>query len=165
MLIKELVRYKAWADLLFFDCVAQLTESQLVLPQPITFGSLIRTLNHSYLMDYAWKSNLLGTPHGLTTRNPQDHPPFNDLRAKQAEIDKWYIEYTDSLTQQELDSTVYFEFIGGEKSQLTRSEILFHVVNHTTYHRGHAAAMLYQFGISPPTTDFPVYLKQNSDAA
>jgi uncharacterized damage-inducible protein DinB len=34
-----------------------------------------------------------------------------------------------------------------------------HVVNHTTYHRGHIAAMMYQMPARPPTTDLPVFLR------
>jgi uncharacterized damage-inducible protein DinB len=33
-------------------------------------------------------------------------------------------------------------------------EILLHVVNHGTYHRGQIAAMLRQLGHVPPSTDF-----------
>ena len=42
---------------------------------------------------------------------------------------------------------------------MTRAEILLHVVNHSSYHRGHVGDMLYQSGIEPPTTDLPVYLR------
>ena len=39
-------------------------------------------------------------------------------------------------------------------------DILLHVVNHSTYHRGHAADILYHLGIAPPTTDLPVFLRE-----
>ena len=42
---------------------------------------------------------------------------------------------------------------------MSREDILLHVVNHTTYHRGHIADMLYHLHISPPTTDLPVFLR------
>jgi uncharacterized damage-inducible protein DinB len=41
-----------------------------------------------------------------------------------------------------------------------RSEMLLHAVNHGTYHRGNVAALLYQIGRTPPTTDLPVYLRE-----
>ena len=37
--------------------------------------------------------------------------------------------------------------------------ILLHVVNHTTYHRGHITAMLNQMGVQPQATDLPVFLR------
>ncbi|MGH8147263.1 MAG: hypothetical protein ACREPY_13125 [Rhodanobacteraceae bacterium] len=33
------------------------------------------------------------------------------------------------------------------------------MINHTTYHRGHAADILYGIGVSPPTSDLPVFLR------
>jgi uncharacterized damage-inducible protein DinB len=54
---------------------------------------------------------------------------------------------------------VNFTFIGGGAASLTRADIVLHVVNHGTYHRGNVAAMMYQLGVAPPTTDLPVYLR------
>jgi uncharacterized damage-inducible protein DinB len=38
-------------------------------------------------------------------------------------------------------------------------EMLLHVVNHSTYHRGYVADMLYESGSRPPTLDLPVFLR------
>ena len=58
--VKTMMRYKAWADELFLAKVAQLSEAQLVAPQPIIFGNMLRTLYHSYAMDRVWQAHLLG---------------------------------------------------------------------------------------------------------
>jgi len=63
-----------------------------------------------------------------------------------------------------LGEIVEFEFIGGGRGAMSRREILLHVVNHTTYHRGHAADILYHINIFPPTTDLPVFLRGSIDA-
>jgi uncharacterized damage-inducible protein DinB len=42
---------------------------------------------------------------------------------------------------------------------MTRVEILQHLVNHTTYHRGAVAQMMYEASSRPPTTDLTVYLR------
>lgn len=157
--IRTLTRYKAWADDVFLSVIAALPQSELVAPRPIYFGSLIRTLNHSYLMDFVWQSHLLGRPHGLATRNPVDHPPIQELIALQRQIDTWYVDYAESLSHEQLEEVVNFEFIGGGRGAMSREEILLHVVNHTTYHRGHVADMLYHLDVFPPTTDLPVFLR------
>lgn len=160
--VQTLTRYKAWADEVFLAVVAGLSESELGAPRPITFGSLIRTLNHSYSMDYVWQSHLLGRPHGLVTRNPVDHPPIHSLVASQRQMDAWYVEYADSLSSGQLGEVVEFEFIGGGIGAMSRGDILLHVVNHTTYHRGHVADMLYHLNVVPPTTDLPVFLRASA---
>lgn len=156
--LRMLTRYKAWADAEFYRCVADLSPEQLEAPQPILFGSLIRTMNHSYLMDYVWKANLLGQKHGLTSRSPRDCPDFDTLQEQQMALNDWFVEYSEALTDEQASQDVVFDFIGGGSGTMNRAEILHHLVNHNTYHRGHVADMLYHFNLSPPTTDLPVYL-------
>lgn len=157
-----LTRYKAWADDVFLSTVSSVPAADLVAPRPIVFGSLIRTLNHSCAMDYVWQCHLLGKPHGLTTRNPEHCPAIEELAASQRSLDEWYVGYADSLTEGQLAEAVEFEFIGGGSGRMARRDIILHVVNHATYHRGHAADMLYHLGIFPPTTDLPVFLRQQA---
>jgi uncharacterized damage-inducible protein DinB len=114
-------------------------------------------------MDFVWQCHLLGKPHGLTTRNPADHPALEDLLASQRRIDAWYVDYADSLSQEQLDEVVEFEFIGGGAGAMSREDILLHVVNHTTYHRGFVADLFYQVPARPPTTDLPVYLRDTGN--
>lgn len=161
-----LTRYKAWADDVFLSTISNVPVFELTAPRPIVFGSLIRTLNHSYAMDFVWQCHLIGKPHGLTTRNPEHCPGIEELVISQRGIDAWYVDYAMSIGGQSLGEIVAFEFIGGGSGRMTRQEILLHVVNHSTYHRGHVADMLYELGIFPPTTDLPVFLaKQSTDGA
>jgi uncharacterized damage-inducible protein DinB len=157
--LSELVRYKAWANGLLFDALAKLPAADLTAPRPIVFGSILRTVNHVYAMDQVWQAHLEGRPHGFTTRNPPDAPPLAELRAAQEKIDAWYVSYADSLPQRDEAEKVSFTFIGGGAATLSRRDIVLHVVNHGTYHRGNVAAMLYPLGVAPPTTDLPVYLR------
>jgi uncharacterized damage-inducible protein DinB len=163
--IKTLTAYKAWADELFFAAIATVPEDELSAPRPIYFGSLIRTLHHSYAMDKVWQAHLLGMPHAYTTRNPAEHPAFHELRSLQKNIDAWYADYAQSLSDEDLAREVHFTFIGGGPGMMTCNDILLHVVNHTTYHRGHVADMLYTLSIFPPTTDLPVFLQQQQIAS
>ena len=161
--MQVLTRYKAWADDLFLSVVSEVPVAELAAPRPISFGSLIRTLNHSYAMDYVWQSHLLAKPHGLTSRNPEHCPTMEELAAAQRKMDNWYVDYASSLLDQELSELVEFDFIGGGHGSMSRRDILLHVVNHTTYHRGHAADILYHLNIFPPATDLPVFLREQSN--
>ena len=157
--LRKLMRYKEWADRLLFQSLARVPPDQLARPQPIVFGSLLRTLNHVYAMDEVWRAHLSGRPHGFTTRNPQDCPGFAELRTGQADMDAWYVGYADNLDEALCDQEVRFEFIGGNPGAMSRRDMLLHVVNHGTYHRGHVADMMYLLNVQPPTTDFPVFLR------
>ena len=158
--LQTLMRYKAWANELVFAAAAQLPQAELTAPRKIVFGSMLRTLKHVYAMDEVWRAHLEGRPHGYTTRNPEACPPLTELRDAQEAIDGWFVLYADSLSRE--DEIVDFHFIGGGPGAMTRRDILLHVANHGTYHRGNVAAMMYQAGVAPPTTDLPVFLKRLS---
>lgn len=157
--LRMLMRYKAWTNRLLFQSLAHLPAAALSQPQPIVFGSLLRTLNHVRAMDEVWRAHLSGRPHGFTTRNPQECPEFAPLRAAQVDLDVWYVRYADSLDETVCDELVRFEFIGGTPGSLSRRDMLLHVVNHGTYHHGHIADMMYALNVHPPTTDLPVFLR------
>ena len=155
--LRMLMRYKAWANELVFDAVAKLPEAELTAPRKIFAGNLLRTLNHTYAMDDVWRAHLEGRAHGYDTRNPKAAPPLDELRDLQKAMDGWYIEYSEKLGAEKEAEIVHFRFIGGGPGSMARRDILLHVANHGTYHRGNVAAMLYQIGVVPPTTDLPVW--------
>jgi uncharacterized damage-inducible protein DinB len=157
--LETLARYKAWANERLYAMLVGLSVDQLAAPTPIFAGSILRTLNHVYLMDVVWKSHLLGVSHGLTTRNPETAPPLAELRDAQRDIDAWYIDYAKTMTPETCNEVVDFTFIGGGEGSMQREDIVLHVVNYTTYHRGHVTAMLNQIGVQPQATDLPVFLR------
>src|ERR1700754_497911 len=94
----KLARYKAWANELLYADVARLPADALTQPDPIIFGNLLRTLHHTYAMDYVWRAHLIGEPHGLTSRNPDHFPSFPEVRDAQRAMDQWFIDYVNGLT-------------------------------------------------------------------
>jgi uncharacterized damage-inducible protein DinB len=158
--LSTLMRYKAWANELIFSAAAKLPEGELTAPRKIIFGNLLRTLNHVYAMDEVWRAHLEGRPHGYDTRNPEACPPLAQLREAQRSMDAWWIDYANALPEAKHEEIVSFRFIGGGPGAMTRRDILLHVANHGTYHRGNVASMMYQAGTPPPTTDLPVFLKR-----
>lgn len=157
--LRTLMRYKAWANELVFAAAAKLPEAEVIAPRKIVFGNLLRTLNHVHAMDEVWRAHLEGRPHGYATRNPEACPPLAELREAQKAMDAWWVGYADALPEAKRDEVVNFRFIGGGPGSMTRRDILLHVANHGTYHRGNVASMMYQAGIAPPTTDLPVFLR------
>jgi uncharacterized damage-inducible protein DinB len=81
------------------------------------------------------------------------------LQSQQKEIDQWYINFVSELEEKDLDEIITFEFVGGGDGEMSVSEIIFHVVNHGTYHRGFVSDMMYQIPLSPPANDYTVYLR------
>jgi uncharacterized damage-inducible protein DinB len=157
---RMLARYNAWANQLIFDAVAALPEGEATKERASLFKNMVHTLNHNYVIDLIWQAHLEGRDHGFAARNTKDHPPLADLSRKQQAVDAWYIAWSDGISDAALDETVRFTLIGGNPGAMTRGEILLHVINHTSYHRGFVADLFYQVPARPPTTDLPVYLRE-----
>jgi len=162
---RMLTRYNNWANQLIFEAVAALPEGEPTKPRSTLFKNMVHTLNHNYVIDLIWQAHLEGRDHGFTARNTPGHPPLGELRAKQQAIDDWYIAWSDAQSEASLAQAVHFTLIGGNRGVMTRGEILLHIVNHTTYHRGFVADLFYQVpDARPPTTDLPVYLRETATA-
>ena len=154
-----LARYNAWANKLIFEAVAALPAGVATKQRQTLFKNMVHTLNHNYVIDRIFQAHLEGRPHGYGARNTPDHPPLDELWRAQQELDAWYIAWSDRVTPPELDEAVSFTFVGGGEGRMTRLQILMHLVNHTTYHRGFVADLFYQVPARPPTTDLTVYLR------
>ena len=161
---RMLTRYNAWANKLIFDAVAALPPGEAAKERKSLFKNMVHTLNHNYVIDRIWQAHLEGREHGYAGRNTPDHPPLSGLWREQQVIDDWYIAWSDKMSDTALDERVSFTLIGGNQGMMSRGEILLHVVNHTSYHRGFVADLFYQVPARPPTTDLPVYLREQRES-
>ena len=157
--VRMLTRYKAWANEVIFSMVGDLPYEEVTRQRKTRFGNMVHTLNHVYVIDAVFQAHLQGREHGYTARNTPCHPPHDDLRAAVRKLDAWYVEFADALTTTQLERTIAFEFIGGGRGAMTCHEMILHVVNHGTYHRGFVGDMMYQAGVTPDATDLPVFLR------
>lgn len=157
---RMLTRYNAWSNKLMFDAVAALPAGEAIKERKNLFKNMVHTLNHNYVIDAIWRGHLESRDHGYAARNTAEHPPLAELWAKQRAMDDWYIAWSDALSDAALDETVNFTLIGGNAGAMTRYEILLHVVNHTSYHRGFVCGMFFEVPARPPTMDLPVYLRE-----
>jgi uncharacterized damage-inducible protein DinB len=155
-----LTRYNAWANQQIFDAVAALPEGEATKERTSLFKNMTHTLNHNYVIDLIWQAHLEGRDHGYTARNTPGHPPLGELWREQQRVDAWYTRWSDETSAEQLDEEIEFTLIGGNRGSMTRGDILLHVVNHTTYHRGFVGDLFYQVPARAPTTDLPVFFRE-----
>ena len=155
-----LARYKTWADRLTFEAVAALPAGEAERGRPTLFKSIVGTLNHSYVVDLIWQAHLEGRPHGFTARNVVPHPELEALWPAQQQLNAWLLAWSDQQSRSSLEEGVAFRLVSGEAGTMTRGEILMHIVNHATYHRGWVSDLFFQVPAKPPTTDWNVFLSE-----
>jgi uncharacterized damage-inducible protein DinB len=155
-----LTRYNAWANELLFAAVASLPEGEALRPRQSLFSNMVKTLHHNYIIDRIFQAHLDGREHGYSTRSTAEYPPLGELWQAQGALDAWYVEWSQRVSEEALGELVEFTFVGGGRGAMTRYEMVLHVVNHTTYHRGFVADLFYQVPALPPVTDLPVFTRR-----
>ena len=53
--LRKLVEYKQWANVITFGTVLNLPEEELVKKRQTSFGNILHTLNHVYVIDDVFK--------------------------------------------------------------------------------------------------------------
>lgn len=157
--VKRLAEYKAWANEITFSAVKSLPEGEATKERKTRYKNMIYTLNHVYVIDCVFKAHLQSKPHSYTARNTETCPSLEELWESTKVIDQWYIGYAHSISEKELQEIINFQFVDGGEGAMSRSEMILHVVNHGTYHRGLVSDMMYQVPTVPPANDLTVYLR------
>jgi uncharacterized damage-inducible protein DinB len=157
--ILKLVKYKFWANQITFSALSEASDTELFKERDTNFKNIPSTLNHVYVVDDIFKSHLLNETHGYLSRNTEICPSFLELWNQQQAIDQWYIDFVSKLEEKDTDKIINFKFVGGGEGEMSITEIIFHIVNHGTYHRGFVSDMMYQIPLTPPANDFTVYLR------
>ena len=159
--LSMLTHYKAWADELTYSAVAALPEEELTKIRETNFKTILHTLNHVYVVDDIFKAHLTGKTHNYTARNTKESSTLKELTRATKAMDDWYINLANSLTDLELSEIIEFEFVGGGNGKMSRADIIIHIVNHATYHRGFVSDMMYQIPQQIPANDLPVFLRDS----
>jgi uncharacterized damage-inducible protein DinB len=154
-----MTHYMAWANKVMLNSASQLPPAEIVKPRPTRFGNIAHTFNHILVIEDIFRCHLEGRPHGYRARNTETSPPFEEVRSRLEAMDQYYVELAERLSVEELNRTIRFEYVGGGDGAMTRREIMLHLVNHATYHRGFISVMLYQVPFAGNADDLSVFLR------
>lgn len=153
----SLFRYKAWADGELLDALATLDAAQY----DEAHHTALRIFNHIHVVDAIFKANLLGERHGFTATNTPETPTLAMLRSAISQLDAWYLDYVAGLSQADGEAILSFNFVDGDKGQMSRAEMLLHLVTHGGYHREAIGRILVQCGITPPRDTLTTFLHRS----
>ena len=159
---RVLARYNAWANGRLYDACAALPAGQYHKARPAFFRSLHGTLNHILVADRMWSARLSGEP---TARGRLDEELCPDLaapRAARVAEDARLIDLVDGYGPAGLAMTFAYTNFKGAPFANTRAEVLTHMFNHQTHHRGQAHGLLSHAGAEPPELDFIFYLREGA---
>jgi uncharacterized damage-inducible protein DinB len=150
--IRGLLAYTIWADRQVLQALAELPEADLTRETGTSFGSVLGTMAHILGSEQLWLSRFLGVPLQHLP-SIEDFSSYEALRSSYEDFWPQLEVFLASLTLEQLDSEFSWTNTRGETHDAPLRQLLLHVVNHSTYHRGQVVAQLRQLGRRPPSTD------------
>ena len=154
----NLYDYVFWADRRFMDCVDALTEEQYRQHIDFSQGAISEHLVHMLGVEYWW-IHFLRTGELDFFQGEVFDWSREQIREKQAEVEREIRAYLDTLTPEELQRRVKPDFWGEDEQPIAVWQALLQVVNHSTDHRAQAMAMMHtQFGAPTFGQDYLSFL-------
>ncbi len=157
--IHRMTRYMAWADDVMLRNAQQLPAHELMAPRDALFGSIAGTFDHILVVGEIFQAHLEGRDHPHHARHRSQTLPFPDVARRLREMNDYYVGLARNWTEAELSDVIDFTFVGGGKGAMTREDILLHLVNHATYHRGFISTLLYPHRVNGGASDLTVFLR------
>jgi uncharacterized damage-inducible protein DinB len=155
----QLAEYNAWANARLYKAAAKLGSAAQHRDVGAYFTSLHGTLNHILVADQLWLARLQQKAPPHTTLDAIPHDDFGALHQARTTQDSETKAFIETLSDAEITSDFDYRDMGNTPRRLTRREILTHMFNHATHHRGQAHQSLCQLGITePPALDLPYFL-------
>ena len=126
--------------------------AEVFTAQPtLTTERAVKLFNHILNAHQVWNSRIMVDRHSV---GPWDLRPVSELK----EIDRMnYVNSIRILDQSDINCVINYTNSKGDTYTNSVKDILFHIVNHSTYHRGQIATEFKQNGIEPLITDYIFY--------
>jgi uncharacterized damage-inducible protein DinB len=147
--LRQHLAFMKWADELMLSAVAQHTPTQ------------IATLQHIYLGELVWFERVSGKQNALI-EELEPPPDIAILQGVWPKLHADWLDWAESLS--DWDALVPHRNSKGDQFRMPGWQIVMHLVNHGSFHRGQVAAMLRAAGFAPPTTDLIIYYRKHGQA-
>lgn len=154
--IRDLYAFNRWANGRMLDAAAALDADAFTRELVSSFSSVRDTLVHGLSAEWIWLRRWKGTS---PTEMPEgwEEMDLERLTAAWAAVEAEQGHFVGGLVEGDLDRVVEYRNWAGELSAQPLWQLLRHVVNHASYHRGQVATLLRQVGAEPPATDMVLY--------
>ena len=159
--VAQELEYDRWANHHFLDAAARLDSEQFTRVMGSSFTSIRDTLVHMAWAEWLWLQRWQGRSPGEYL-NPTDFPALDNVRHYWSAIELQQVTFIESLSAGSEKKRVRYTNFQGVEWEYSLGQMVHHIVNHSSYHRGQLATMLRQLGFVPPQTDYLVYVDTQS---
>jgi uncharacterized damage-inducible protein DinB len=150
-------RHHRWSNRVIIDFLSTLTDEQLQLTMPGTYGSSLATVRHLVSSDADYVRIIPDAPDVTQIDDAGPFGTWDELREVAREADTALIGYVDGLT----DDAFFVDVDDGTPFDLTTSFLLGQIIHHATEHRTQIRTTMSAHAIDAP--DISVWAWRTTD--
>lgn len=163
--VLRMAEYNQWMNEKVYTACKKLTPHQIIENRKAFFGSVLGTLNHLLVADIIWLKRIsmalnsysaleavaeIPMPASLDTILYAD---LNTLWSQRERLDWLFLSFTQAVTEEDLLQPINYKNMKGLEFNRKPFNLLMHIFNHQTHHRGQITTLLSQFNVDAGTTD------------
>lgn len=180
--IRHLYAYNLWANHRMFSTLEKLSDQQFTSVMPSSFPSIQESVTHILAAEWIWLKRWTGaspraTVSDTTTASAMHSALSNGgvaldsiatlsgLREFADAIEQQRQRYLGTLKEDSLSARLNYTDMGGKEFSMPLVQLLQHVVNHGTYHRGQVTTLLRQLGAETISLDLLFFYREQQQAS
>jgi uncharacterized damage-inducible protein DinB len=161
-LLVQYAAYNVWATQLMVDRIKELPEAVIRAKAGSSFDSLFATVLHLLDAEYIWWQRMKLAEQ---IKRPSDHftGDFTELAGNLLQQSKQWHDWIMAAQDHMLDHEFIYYNSKKEKFKQPVYQVLLHIFNHGTYHRGQMVTIFHQLEINNiPNTDYIAWSRKKT---
>lgn len=159
-ILQQYAAYNIWATKTILDRINKLSEEKITQEVTSSFPTIYTTVQHMWRAEEAWWQRLKLVENPVL-QSDSFTGSFAEMCSQFSKQSILFKEWIDKANDIQL-SHVFAYVRNKEQIKMVVQDMLLHVFNHATLHRGQLVTMLRQLGETDkiPSTDFSTYCRQ-----
>lgn len=155
------LRYHRWATGRVLEETIPVPAEQLVKDLKGSFHSVYDTLVHVFQADSIWLDRLEGRPTGALADYAAPGCTYELRDAWMGVLDKM-ITWGEAQNEADWSREMSYKNLAGMTYKTPLWQMVLHIVNHGSYHRGQITGMLRQLGVKPVNLDLIGFYRESN---
>ncbi len=153
-LLKQYAAYNIWSNQKIANVILNLTEEKQQAELPSSFSSIYKTVLHMWDAESIWWQRMK-LQDRLVIPSENYKGTMVDIINGLAQQSNQWAEWISNASDLAIDHVFQYQNTRKEQFKQPIYQMLLHVFNHGTFHRGQLVNMLRQLGVEKiPPTDF-----------
>jgi uncharacterized damage-inducible protein DinB len=157
-LLQQYAAYNVWANNILLERIKKLSEEQINKEIASSFPSLYKTTVHLWFAEDIWWQRMQLVENIVVAANSFTGN-FNELCTHLLKQSQQWAAWVNAASNNQLNQ-VFAYMRNKEQNKMKVHDMLLHLFNHATFHRGQLVTLLRQLGEDKiPATDFVAWCR------